>query len=131
MWKRPACGPLLTCSFHKCLLFFISGNKQSTFGGCVCVCTRPENLLCIHKQTRKYSMGVGWVRFQSKCVHLCPWKPAPPPHYSSPGWGTSDRDPLIWFFSFVCAFHLFSLFQLLPQPSSSPPTFSLCFISFC
>lgn len=95
----------------------------------VCACTQPENLLCTHKQTRKYSIGVGWVRFQSMRVHLSPWNLPQHPHYSSPGWGgTSDRHPLIWFFSFVCAFHRFSLFQLLPQPSLFPPTFSLRFI---
>lgn len=105
MWKRPACGPLLTCSFHKCLLFFNSGNKQSILGVCVCACTQPENLLCTHKQTRKYSMGVGWVRFQSMRVHLSPWNLPQHPHYSSPGWGGQVTN-IHWFGSF----HLFVLF---------------------
>lgn len=104
MWKRPACGPLLTCSFHKCLLFFISRNKKST--GCVCVRVYDQRTCSAH--TNRHANTVwewgGWGFRASVCTYLYGNLP-PHPHYSLPVWGGQVTE-IHWFGSF----HLFALF---------------------
>lgn len=100
-----ACGPLLTCSFHKCLLFFNSGNKQSILGGGVCGYTTREPALYTQTDTQiQYGSGVGEVSEHASALISMEPSPTPPLQLTRVGGG--QVTDIHWFGSF----HLFVLF---------------------
>lgn len=117
MWEHAVhCWHVHFTSASSSLTAGIS-NRYLGGGVRVCACTQPENLLCTHKQTRKYSMGVGWVRFQSMRVHLSPWNLPQHPHYSSPGWGGDKWPTSTDLVLFICL--CFSSIFIIPAPAAA------------
>lgn len=117
MWKRPACGPLLTCSFHKCLLFFNSGNKQSTLGVCACVRVHNQRTCSVH--TNRHANTVwewgGWGFRACECTYLhgtCPTTPITAHPGGGDKWPTSTDLVL-----FICL--CFSSIFIIPAPAAA------------
>lgn len=99
MLKGPACGPSVTCSFHKCLhrlLFLIVGNKQSTQK---CLDLVFQSYACRRGTFHTHKNMSLWCAIITMAIRHHRHRPA----------STRPRDRLrstclIWFCSFVCAF---------------------------
>lgn len=136
--KGPACGLLVTCSFHKCLhrlLFFINGIKLSTLK-CLDLFSSPVDE-ALFTQIRKYVRGLddvsaGCAIITMAICHRRRHRPAlhtpqPAPICSPPGLTEIHSSDLVLF---ICL--CFSLiFIILPSARAFPSAdTSERFISF-